>query len=127
MTKTMTAQEWHDSKFTPWKRAMEAYMRQRGEQMARLQGHLGELQTIVAMLMDGRTRQAMTAWNALQLQPKLVDLRLSKDGETVVLVPVRGQPITVTMDAIIGDLQGMLDGDAGEGANRPSPAPAAGS
>ena len=73
--------------------------------------HVGQLQSIVSLLLDNRPQQALAAWNTLNLQPELVDIRLP-GGDQVVLVAKGGAPATLKLDDIIRELQGMLDGRA---------------
>lgn len=105
-------QTWHDKEFLPWKTAMAKYMDTRAQQMANMKAHAGELQTIVAMLIDGRTKQALLAWNTLQLQPKLRDIRVSGDGESLTLVTTDGKLNVVKLDDIIAELEGLLKAPA---------------
>ena len=84
----------------------------RRQQAARLHQHLGQLQTIVALLLDGKTRQALLAWNTLQLHPALRDIKLGDGGETLTLVDMGGRTSVLRVDDLIADVQAMLDGVA---------------
>lgn len=101
-------QEWQEKDFLPWKAAMAAYLDKRNQQQAKLKQHAGELQAIVAMLIEGRTKQALLAWNTLQLHPKLKDIRLASDGESLTLVTTDGQLTVVKLDDVIADLAALL-------------------
>lgn len=107
--KKTSVQEWKDKEFLPWKDAMAKYLDQRGQQMARLKQNAAELQTIVAMLGEGRTKQAMMTWNTLGLQPKLKDLRVGGDGESLSLVATDGKVTVLMLDDLIADLQQLLE------------------
>lgn len=127
----MTIEQWHEQQFLPWKRAVAKYMDEKQQQMQRLHQNMGQLQVIVALLLEGRTRQALLAWNTLQLHPKLVDIRLGEDGQVLTLVASGGGVTVLRLDDVIEDLQRLLDerGSAPEetGVISPSLAPAGGS
>jgi hypothetical protein len=106
--KLAEAKAWREKEFLPWKDAMAKYLDERGQQMTKLKAHAGDLQTIVALLIEGRTRQALLAWNTLGLHPHLKDLRVS--GESLTLVGIDGTPTVLTLDDMIADLQGLLKG-----------------
>ena len=99
---------WQEKEFLPWKAAMAKYRDERGQQMARLKDHASQLQGIVALLIEGRTKPALLAWNTLQLHPKLKDLRVSGDGESVTLVATDGALTLLKLDDVIGDLERLL-------------------
>lgn len=112
----MDIQAWRQEKFLPWKAEMEKYNAARKTQMEKLHAGLEQLETIVALLLEGRTRQAMLAWNTLELHPKLSDLRLSDDGQTLRLIDTAGAVTLLRLDELILELQRMVDGaDAGPG------------
>ncbi|RYG61718.1 MAG: hypothetical protein EON60_02520 [Alphaproteobacteria bacterium] len=100
------AKAWQEKEFLPWKAAMEEYVDTRGQQLMKLKRSAGELQTIVAMLTQGRTKQAMLAWNALDLQPKLKDIRVGRDNLT--LVGTDGQITQLMLDDMIAELSALL-------------------
>ncbi|PZP39008.1 MAG: hypothetical protein DI585_05535 [Pseudomonas fluorescens] len=60
------------------------------------------------MLIEGRTKQAVMAWNTLQLHPKLKDIRVSGDGEALTLVPTDGALTVLKLDEVIVELQAVL-------------------
>lgn len=107
--KDMSIQEWHDKQFVPWKQAVAGYLAEKNRQKERLHQHVGQLQTIVALLLDGKPRQAMQAWNALGLNPLLKDIDLSRDGEHVTLTEPNGKVHRLLMDDVVDDLQRLLD------------------
>lgn len=109
MMADLTLQQWHEQQFLPWKRAVAQYLDEKQQQEARLHENIGQLQTIVALLLDGRTRPALLAWNTLQLHPKLSDIRVGQDGQTLSLVQAGGKVTIMRLDDIIDDLQRMLD------------------
>ena len=104
----MTAREWQEREFRPWKEQMEAYQAQKAAQVAKIRAHAASLQAMVAMLLEGRTKQAVLAWNTLELHPKLKDVRLSPDGESITLVATDGTPEVVRWDDLLAELQRML-------------------
>jgi hypothetical protein len=99
---------WQETEFLPWKQAMAKYMDERSQQMAKFRENIGALQTIVALLIEGRTKQAMLAWNTLQLHPKLKELRVSGDGESLTLVGTDGQLTLLKLDDVIAELQQLV-------------------
>lgn len=103
--KAMGIREWHETQFVPWQQAMAKYRDARLQQAARLKDNAGRLQAIVGMLIEGRPRAAMLAWNTLQLHPKLKDLRIGADGETLTLVPEGGGPAVLKLDDLLDELQ----------------------
>lgn len=105
----MSIKEWHEKQFLPWKQAASEYMAEKNRQRERLSQNVGQLQTIVALLLDGKTRQAMQAWNALGLNPLLKEIDLSRDGETVTLTEPNGNMHRLGMDDVVEDLQRMLE------------------
>lgn len=106
--KHMTAKEWQEREFLPWKRKMESYTADKAEQVARMRKHASSLQAMVAMLVEGRTKQAVLAWNTLELHPKLKDVRVSPDGETLTLVATDGTPEVIRLDDLLTELQKVL-------------------
>lgn len=106
MDKAAAVKNWREKEFLPWKDAMAKYLDERGQQMAKLKAHAGELQTIVALLIEGRTRQALLAWNTLGLHPRLKDLRVN--GESLTLVGTDGSLTVLMLDDMIADLQALL-------------------
>lgn len=107
-TNVAAVQEWQEKEFLPWKTAMAKYVDERGQQVARFKENAAALQTIVALLIEGRTKQALLAWNTLQLHPKLKDLRVSGDGESLTLVATDGALTLLKLDDVIAELQAML-------------------
>lgn len=100
------AKTWQETEFLPWKAAMEKYTDERSQQLMKLKRSAGELQAIVAMLAEGRTKQAMMAWNALDLRPKLKDIRVGRDNLT--LVATDGQITQLMFDDMIAELGALL-------------------
>ncbi|HEX2858688.1 MAG TPA: hypothetical protein VHP58_00560 [Alphaproteobacteria bacterium] len=105
----LTLKQWHEQQFLPWKQAVAKVMEKRQEEREMFQQHVGQLQSILALLLEGRNRQAVLAWNTLHLKPTLADIRLGSDSETVTLMPLSGEPLQMGLDEIIADLQRMLD------------------
>ena len=111
---SLSIQQWRDEQFVPWQRAMQGYLADKQAQRERLQQHVGALQTIVGLLLEGRTKPAMLAWNTLNLHPQLRDLRLSRDAETLTLVSSDGQSQRLAMTELLRDVQRLLDAPVGE-------------
>ena len=109
MAKAMGIREWHATQFVPWQQQMAKYREARAQQLAQVKSHAGRLQTIVGMLIEGKTRAALLAWNTLELHPKLKDIRLGSDGETLTLVPEGGVPVVLKLDDLLDRLQQVLD------------------
>lgn len=105
----MTVKEWHEQQFLPWKQAVAKYLDEKRVQEALLQQNLGQLQTIVALLLEGRTKPALLAWNSLQLNPRLESIKLEQNGEVLVLVQQGGGVMRLQLDDVVEDLQRMLD------------------
>jgi len=89
---------------------MEAYRSERQAQMMKLRDNAAQLQAIVAMLLEGRTKQAVMGWNTLALAPRVKDIRMSADGETLTLVTVEGEPVVLRLDDLLAELQALLEG-----------------
>ncbi len=106
--KHTTAKEWQEQKFLPWKRKMEAYTAQKEEQVAHMRKHAASFQAMVAMLIEGRTKQAALAWNTLELHPKLKEVRVSADGETLTLVAMDGTPEVLRLDDLLVQVQKLI-------------------
>jgi hypothetical protein len=109
MVKPMGIREWHATQFVPWQQAMAKYKNDQAQQLQKLKDNAGSLQTIVAMLLEGKTKAALLAWNTLQLHPKLRDIRLGSDGETLTLVPEGALPVVLKLDDLLDELQQILD------------------
>ncbi|NBX86888.1 MAG: hypothetical protein EBQ80_06645 [Proteobacteria bacterium] len=105
----MSVKEWHEQQFLPWKRAVAKYLDEKRVQEALLQQNLGQLQTIVALLLEGRTKPALMAWNSLQLNPRLENIKLEQQGEVLVLIQQGGGVLRLQLDDVVEDLQRMLD------------------
>lgn len=105
------AQAWKKDVLEPWKAQMAAYNEQKAAEMEKMKAHAAQLETIVGLLLDGKTRAAMLAWNALQLHPKLRDLRVGGDGETLTLVDVAGTVTVLKLDVLMQELQALLQGE----------------
>jgi hypothetical protein len=101
----VNVKDWQEKEFLPWKRAMEKHLDDRKRQMDSLRAHAEELQVIVGLLMEGRTRQALTAWNVLKLEPKLSDIRLDSSGDVLTLVTRDGNPIVLKLDEVAAELE----------------------
>lgn len=111
---SLSIQQWRDEQFVPWQKAARGYLADKQAQTARLRQHVGALQTIVGLLLEGRTKPAMLAWNTLNLHPQLRDLRLSRDGETLTLMSSDGQSQRLAMAELLRDVQRLLDAPVGE-------------
>ncbi|MCP5405779.1 MAG: hypothetical protein H6922_06125 [Pseudomonadaceae bacterium] len=109
MASEMDLKQWHEQQFLPWKQAVARIMDDRAAQQKLLQQHVGQLQVVLALLMDGKVRAAVNAWNTLQLSPVLENMLLSADGESVELVEVGGRKMVLRLDDVLEDLQRLLD------------------
>ena len=106
---SQTIEQWHEGQFLPWKRELAKYLDERTRQREKLHQNIGQLQTVVALLLEGRTRPALLAWNSLQLQPRLQDLRLGDDYATLTLMTEGGRAIVLKLEDLLDDLQRLLD------------------
>lgn len=70
--------------------------------------HIKTLQTMVALLMDNNTRSALLLWNGMHAQPPLKDMKISGDGEVLRLDPVVGEPIVVSLESVIEELDAAM-------------------
>jgi hypothetical protein len=106
------AKRWQAEQFVPWQQAMAKHMQAREAQRVLLLKHLGALQSMVALLLDGKTKAAMQAWNMLGLSPRLRDLKLAADGESLTLVsgPAATDVQVLALDEVIGDLERLVTG-----------------
>jgi hypothetical protein len=102
----MNVRQWQMNQLEPFRQAVAEVT---SEEPVELQQHIGQLQSIVALLLENRTQQALMAWNSLHLKPVLRDLRMGPGGEYLVLAPAQGELVTLRMDEVIEDLQRMLD------------------
>lgn len=109
MVKPMGIREWHATQFVPWQQAMAQYKNAQAQQLAKVKTNAGRLQAIVGMLIEGKTKAALLAWNTLELHPKLRDIRIGSDGETLTLVPEGTAPVVVKLDDLLDELQQILD------------------
>ena len=109
MMDSMNIRQWRDEQFMPWQLAVRDYVADKQAQTQRLRQHVGVLQTIVGLLLEGRTKPAMLAWNTLNLHPQLRDLRLSRDAEVLTLVSSDGQTQRLAMAEVLRDVQRLLD------------------
>lgn len=77
-------------------------------------GVADELLAMAVKLMEGRTRQAMLAWNALELHPKLREMRMSEGGEVLSLVTADGRVEVLKVDEVVAGLAALLTGKTEE-------------
>lgn len=107
--KKMDVQAWKRDVFMPWKEAVAKYNDEKLQQANKLRAHAGQLETIVALLMEGKTKNAMLAWNTLELHPKLKDIKLGDDGDTLRLVDNSGEVTVLRLEDLIDDLQRLME------------------
>ncbi|PIZ31055.1 MAG: hypothetical protein COY40_03025 [Alphaproteobacteria bacterium CG_4_10_14_0_8_um_filter_53_9] len=99
---------WYDKQFLPWREAVRTVTLDEEARKVKLQRHIGQLQTIVAMLMDGKAKSALMAWNALQLHPTLTAIALADNGDSLALTEQSGKNLTLRMDDVVAELEGLL-------------------
>ena len=104
----MTMKQWHEEQFLPWKQAVAKVIDDRKAQAEKFQANMGQLQTVLALVMDGKTRSAVMAWNALQLHPPLSDMKLAQDGESLTLVTTGNEVRVLRVEDVVADLERML-------------------
>jgi hypothetical protein len=102
-------QTWYQTQFLPWKQESEAYRKAYAEQAEKIKTHVPQLEAMVGMLLEGRTRAAVLAWNALGLHPALKDVRLGPDGETLTLLPTSGDPQVLKIADLLAELGKMTN------------------
>lgn len=105
----MDVRQWQARQEEPFRRAVAAVTENTAGEAVQFHQHVGQLQSIVALLLDNRVRQALLAWNSLHLKPALRDIRLVDGGARAVLVPQDGDPVLLRLDDVIDDLQRMLE------------------
>lgn len=101
--------DWYAHEFTPWRDAMSKYREARSQSEAAFASHMNELQTLAALLLDGRTKQAVLLWNTLGLPPALASIELDRRRDVLVLVTPGKQEIVLQLDDVLADLQAMMD------------------
>jgi hypothetical protein len=105
----MNVKEWYEGQFVPWKNAVNKYLDLKTQNERRFTEHMGQLQTIITLLLDGRTKQAVLAWNSLQLQPALAEIELETARDELTLVLPAGKRVKLKLDDLIDDVQALLD------------------
>jgi len=106
--KKMTVTQWRDEVYLPWKASVADYLKDREANQEKMVRNVETLQTIVGLLLDGKGRQAVAAWNALDLHPKLIELQLSGDGEALTMKASDGRVQVMRVDELIKGLEAML-------------------
>ena len=101
--------DWYMQEFTPWREAMGKYREALSQGEATFVKHMNELQTLAALLLDGRTKQALLLWNTLGLPPALASIELDRKRDVLVLVTPGKQEIVLQLDDVLADLQAMLE------------------
>ncbi len=107
MSTMSTVQRWQTEEFLPWLQQAQSYASQKQQQQTHLRNNLPALQTMVGLLLEGQTKRAVLAWNALGLEPVLAEIVISKDGAQVLLRAKGGRTETLTFDEIIAALKGL--------------------
>lgn len=108
MGKDMDVKQWYEQQFLPWKQAVADVLDNRAAQQRAWHVHVGQLQAIAALLLDGKTRQAVMAWNTLRLHPALRDMQLEQGGDVVRLVDASGTESRLRVDDVLAELERML-------------------
>jgi hypothetical protein len=107
MTHLTKAQRWQQEEFLPWLQQAQAYAQEKQQQQQALRRNLPALQTMVGLLLEGQTKRATMAWNALGLEPALAEIVLSKDGQQILLRAKGGRTETLNLDDVIAALQAL--------------------
>lgn len=97
--------DWVQTKLLPWKAQTAAYRKAYEDHMTALKAALPQLETMVGLLLDGKTRAAVLAWNTLGLPPRVQDIRVSADGTTLTLLPAGGSPIVLKTETLLAELE----------------------
>lgn len=95
---------WVETQLKPWQQEVAAHMQAKAEALARVKAHGPQLEAMLGLLMEGRTRAALLAWNALGIPPLLEDIRVSDDGARITLVARGGQVTVLDVDALDKEL-----------------------
>jgi hypothetical protein len=109
MEKMTNLTQWHQEEFLPWQQAAQRYLQAKEQQRQKFLDSVGGLQTVVALLLSGKTKAAVLAWNNLGLHPQLQEIKLSLDGGVVTLVTMSGEPTVLKVNDMLQELQQLLD------------------
>jgi predicted RNase H-like nuclease (RuvC/YqgF family) len=103
----MTAKQWYEAEFLPWQAKASAYRAEKANQREILMRHLPALQTMVGLLLEGQTKRAVLAWNALGLEPALAEIIIGKNGDEILLRSKGGKAEHLTLDEVIAGLEAL--------------------
>ena len=101
-------QQWREEEFLPWKEKMRVFLEQRENSNGSLKQQAKSMQRLVGFLLDGKVSEAVTMWNELGLKPKLAEVSLDWQQDTITLQPVTGSHIILNIDDVLADLAEIL-------------------
>jgi hypothetical protein len=105
-----SAKEWYEQAFLPWQKEAQAYQTEKQRLQKKLRDHTAQLQTMIGLLLEGQSKRAVLAWNALGLEPALAEMVMSGDRESLLLRSKGGQTQTLRLDDLIAGLEQIQKG-----------------
>lgn len=99
--------DWYDQDYAPWQRKVADMAAVQDEQQKKLKAHLPELQALVGMLLDGKTKAAVALWNRLGIHPALRGIEVAKDGQTLTVVEAGGTVSSMAMGDVVTAVEGL--------------------
>lgn len=104
----MTAAEWKEQQFIPWKQAVNRYLDEKQRGADSLRRHAPQLKHIIALLLEHRGEEAVQLWNDLELQPYLESVEINRKTGSITL-KAAGQDVQIfQVGDFLRDLQQML-------------------
>lgn len=101
--------KWQEEEFLPWKQAAEQYQNEKQRMTDKLRQNAAELKYIISLLLDQREREAVRAWNQLDLEPALQDIRLNLNRGTIEMILFNGERAMLNIDQMLNDLKKVMD------------------
>lgn len=93
----------------PWKAEVAKLEAQLSKNKANLKQNIPSLQSLVALLLENKTSEAVKIWNNLQLQPVLKSLKVNHKIEHVQFHLANGEMIELTLDVLLEELQTFIE------------------
>lgn len=104
-TKQKGIRDWYNDEFAPWQRKVGELEAMQAEQRKTLGAHLPELQALVGMLLDGKTKQAVDLWNRLGIHPALRGIEVAQGGEMLTVQEAGGSVQQVSMGEVVAVIE----------------------
>lgn len=105
--KAKSIRDWYNDDFAPWQRKVADLEAMQGEQRQKLRAHLPELQALVGMLLDGKTKQAVDLWNRLGIHPALRNVEMLGGGDMLKVTEAGGNASDVSVADIVRLVEGL--------------------